>query len=596
MALNGVNLALVPAAAEAAWAAIYRRLGLSDDDLERQFTGPAFLAWLRMGNVRGWGGPLPDSWHRRQRNLQLAVTDYMLRLGMVPVLPAFAGHVPSALPGLYPNATFYRVNSWNKFGQNYCCALYLDPRDPLFKKLGRLFLEELTRNSGLGHVYTADPFNEVQFEGMTTDLVRAAAIAIVAAMRTVDDDAVWLLQNWMFVHDPLDWSLERVRALLEAPPPGRLLMLDLQAEQWPQYNLYDMYYGRPFIWCMLHNFGGTLGMFGDMARINRDVYAARVATNSTMIGIGLTPEGIYQNYVVYEMMLESAWRTRPIADLDAWTADYASRRYGCDATAGAWRYLLRSVYGSHGSNRVRGKYTVTRRPSLRLRPWAWYASYDLMAAWRGFVYATTKCRSLGFEHDLVDITRQALQYRADQLYLGVRRAVDADPWALNVTSLRFLDALEDMHKMLETNYAFSAADWLEGARAAASDHDEAFLYETNARYQITLWGPNGEVEDYACKQWAEVLQHYYIPRWRAFLQAAVTAEARGARFDERAVQDAVRASVETAFLSVNIDFAGSGDAPTVARQLYEKWAFVPGLDELPPGLAPWRSLHATATL
>lgn len=31
---------------------------------------------------------------------------------------------------------------------------------------------------------------------------------------------------------------------------------------------------------------------------------------------------------------------------------------------------------------------------------------------------------------------------------------------------------------------------------------ESDLYEYNARNQITLWGPSGEIKDYANKQWA----------------------------------------------------------------------------------------------
>ena len=36
-----------------------------------------------------------------------------------------------------------------------------------------------------------------------------------------------------------------------------------------------------------------------------------------MIGIGLTPEGINQNDVIYEFMMENTWRTAP-ADLAQW--------------------------------------------------------------------------------------------------------------------------------------------------------------------------------------------------------------------------------------------------------------------------------------
>ena len=39
--------------------------------------------------------------------------------------------------------------------------------------------------------------------------------------------------------------------------------------------------------------------------------------NGTMIGTGLTPEGINQNYVIYELMLEMAYRKEPV-HLSTW--------------------------------------------------------------------------------------------------------------------------------------------------------------------------------------------------------------------------------------------------------------------------------------
>jgi len=39
--------------------------------------------------------------------------------------------------------------------------------------------------------------------------------------------------------------------------------------------------------------------------------------NGTMVGTGLTPEGINQNYVMYELMNEMAWRTEPV-NLTEW--------------------------------------------------------------------------------------------------------------------------------------------------------------------------------------------------------------------------------------------------------------------------------------
>ena len=49
------------------------------------------------------------------------------------------------------------------------------------------------------------------------------------------------------------------QALLEGVPKDRLIMLDLFAEVFPLWNRTDAFQGVPFIWCMLHNFGGNLG-------------------------------------------------------------------------------------------------------------------------------------------------------------------------------------------------------------------------------------------------------------------------------------------------------------------------------------------------
>ncbi|XP_072945395.1 alpha-N-acetylglucosaminidase [Epargyreus clarus] len=584
MALNGINLALAPIAQEAAWINVYRQIGMTEEEIEDHFTGPAFLSWLRMGNVHGWGGPLPKSWHDRQKNIQDQVVTYMFQLGMIPVLPAFNGHVPKAFARIYPNATFYSVDTWNKFGSDYCCNLFLHPNNTEFQEIGTLFLKEITARTGLTHVYTADPFNEVKILPWSSSLVRDTAVAIYSTLTEVDDAAVWMIQNWMFVHNPLLWPIDRVKTFLTPVPNGRMLVIDLQSEQWPQYDLYQMYYGQPFIWSMLHNFGGTLGMFGNMNVINKDVYEVRSRVNSTMIGIGLTPEGINQNYVVYDLMLESAWRKRPVQNLETWVADYAERRYGCNSTASAWKYLLRSVYSFNGLNRMRGKYVITRRPSFKIQPWAWYSSNDLIKAFKKLlIISNDECLSDGYYYDVVDVTRQVLQYRAEQLYMKFDTDRFSDSWVFNSTINRFLDAMYDIETILATNTYFTASNWFSQAQSVGNKAADSYMYDLNARNQITLWGPNGEITDYACKQWAEMFEYYYIPRWRLFLSLALDANIKlnPLQFDERSAQRVVRSSVEEAFLSTPIDSLRSSNTIQTALKLYGKWAYVSDLDELP---------------
>lgn len=48
---------------------------------------------------------------------------------------------------------------------------------------------------------------------------------------------------------------------------GKLLLLDLYAEKYPQWKRTNSFYGHSYIWCNLHNFGGNIDMHGSMSNI-----------------------------------------------------------------------------------------------------------------------------------------------------------------------------------------------------------------------------------------------------------------------------------------------------------------------------------------
>lgn len=56
-----------------------------------------------MGNLRGWGGPLSEQWQQSSLILQHQILERMRNFGMIPVLPAFAGHVPRAMERYSPS-------------------------------------------------------------------------------------------------------------------------------------------------------------------------------------------------------------------------------------------------------------------------------------------------------------------------------------------------------------------------------------------------------------------------------------------------------------------------------------------------------------
>src|ERR1044072_8596183 len=104
MALHGINMPLAITGEEYTWYLVYKELGFSDGDLEDFFCGPSYFAWFWMGNLDGWGGPLPLNWMQSHKELQQKILQHERELGMTPVLPAFTGHVPSAFKKKFPNA------------------------------------------------------------------------------------------------------------------------------------------------------------------------------------------------------------------------------------------------------------------------------------------------------------------------------------------------------------------------------------------------------------------------------------------------------------------------------------------------------------
>lgn len=131
-----------------------------------------------------------------------------------------------------------------------------------------MFLKKIiAAYGGTNHIYFSDPFNEMHPRLSNAEYLANASYGIFDTMKSVDSEAIWLLQGWMFVQNQF-WTDDLIKAFLTAVPLGRMLVLDLQSENYPQYDRTFSFYGQPYIWCMLHNFGGTLGMHGSVEIVN----------------------------------------------------------------------------------------------------------------------------------------------------------------------------------------------------------------------------------------------------------------------------------------------------------------------------------------
>ncbi|XP_065053956.1 alpha-N-acetylglucosaminidase-like isoform X1 [Rhopilema esculentum] len=577
MALNGINLPLAFTAQEEIFRRVYKELGVTQNELDEHFAGPAFLAWGRMGNMRGWGGPLPyPSWYNNQLALQHKILKRMRGFGMKPVLPGFAGHIPPAIMKLHPDAKIMRLGDWGKFNSTYCCTYFLDPSDPLFHKIGSMFInEQMKEYNGTDHIYNADSFNEMTPPSSDPAYLASSSHSVLEAMQAADPDAIWLMQGWLF-QDRAFWKQTQIKALLTGVPVGKMIILDLFAEVQPIWKETESFYGQPFIWCMLHNFGGNLGLYGKVEEVTSGSIEAHSTKGSTIIGTGMAPEGIEQNDFIYDLMSEMGWRSTKF-DVYDWTDAYAERRYGLKdkRTQAAWKILLSTVYNCSDTHSDHNHgIPVTRPTSINLKYAIWYNIKDLISAWKLLLDASDEFQqSETYRYDLVDVGRQVLQDISYSIYMDIIQAYkDSDLVHARNSTSALLGLLNDADELLSSDKHFLLGRWLESAKSLGKTSAEKSLYEFNARNQITMWGPDDNIKDYANKMWGGLMHGYYRKRWDIFCDTILTTVAHKLPIDIKKLTSNVKEFERNwNHMLDSYPVEPSGDVVAISKHLYAKY-------------------------
>ena len=580
MALHGINMPLAITGEEYTWWLVYKEMGFTDDDLTNFFCGPSYFSWFWMGNLDGWGGPLPLHWMKTHFDLQQKIIARERALGMKPVLPAFTGHVPSAFKKKYPNARLKTTNWTNGFADTYI----LDSEDPLFASIGKKFLEKQTALMGTDHLYSADTFNENEPPSDKPEFISKLSARVYEGMRQADTAAIWVMQGWLFYSDRKFWKEAQTAALLKAVPDDKMIILDLATEIEPVWKRTTAFYGKPWIWNMLNNFGGNTNLFGRMETVATEpAIALNDITRGKLDGIGLTMEAIEQNPVMYELMMHHTWNNEKI-DLDKWLPEYLRNRYGTtdDNALAAWSILRKTVYAVPADKYIRdgAESIIQGRPCFdSLTRWTKtklnYNATDILPAWDALIKAAAKCKnSDGFGFDLADLTRQVLANYA----LPLQQQFAADYKSNNIAAFKkhsrqFIELIEDMDRLLATRKDFMLGPWVSAARKWGITETEKALYEMNAKDIITLWGDaNCPLHEYACRQWSGLMNDFYKPRWQQFFSAATVAMQQKKEMDLPAFQKSI-AQWEWKWVNKRKDYAVTpvGNSVAVSMELYRKY-------------------------
>ncbi|KAF7887814.1 uncharacterized protein EAF01_010968 [Botrytis porri] len=556
MSLHGINLSLAWVGYEKTLLTTLLTIGLTTDEILSFLSGPAFQAWNRFGNIQGsWGGTVPLAWIEDQHLLQKKIVQRMVELGITPALPAFTGFVPRELRRVAPDANIINGSDWgNLFPVEYSNDTFLYPTDPLFTTLQHTFLNLQSEYYGnVSPIYTLDQFNE-NTPG-SGDLLFLGNISrgTYESLQSFDSNAIWMLQGWLFYASSSFWTEDRVEAYLGGVSKDEsMLILDLFSESFPEWENTNQYYGKSWIWCQLHGYGGTAGMYGQIHNItNSSIEAFR--KSDKMVGMGNTMEGQDGNGLMYELLLDQAWNSNPI-DTENYFKTWVAKRYhisGCvelpSEIYSAWKIIRTTAYNNTNltladslpRSLFETQPNVTQNhgrlgQSLTIDL---YNPADLFQAWRLLYNASVIVPELwdddGWKFDIVDVTREVLAERFKLEYVDLIERYTVGI-GFEETSKTLIGILKSLDSVLSTSPHFRLDTWLNAAIASSPDfsmnsslrspHSSSIsnitqtqqFFAYNAINQITIWGPAGVINDYASKSWGGLVRGYYLKRWGMF--------------------------------------------------------------------------------
>jgi alpha-N-acetylglucosaminidase len=583
MALKGINAPLAITGEEGVWRDVLREFGFSRQQIGAFLVGPAYLPWGWMANIDGLGGPLPDSWIDGHVALQRKILARERSLGMTPVLQGFTGHVPKVITQVIPGAQIHQTGDWSA---GFPGTYFLDPHDSLFQRMGRRFIQSETQLFGTDHLYAADPFNEINPPSNDSTFLAGVGGAIYSAMHAADPSATWVIQGWFLVNDADFWKDPQAEAMLGAVPDDHMIVLDLWDDAAPLWKKRHAFYGKPWVFDVLYNFGGKVNVNGNLPRIAANLDSAIASPeHGRMEGLGMTMEGFGNNPIVEDFVMDQVWRRR-VPDVTPWTRAYITRRYGrFDAHAwSAWQILLATAFKSAAQT---GNF-LAERPQFYMKGRAYRTGpippYDpkrLTAALDSLLAAAP---ALGgndaYRYDVVNLTRQVLGELGLPLVDSVQAAYKRkDRAALLAAEGHVESLLRDIDTLLATRPEFLLGRWIADARRWGTTDAERRLYEWNARNIITLWGTkctegqNDDLNLYAFKEWEGMFTSYYLPRWQAFFKDLNASLASGTPFDRKPFAAASCTweqhwSHET---TPTFRTTPTGDPVATAERLMKKW-------------------------
>jgi len=527
MALNGFNLVLAPVGTELIWQNTLTQMGFTEKEIADFIPGPAFTGWWLMGNLEGWGGVMSQNMMHQQAALGKKIIERMALMGIEPVMQGFYGMVPTTLQYKFPDA---RIKKQGKWAGNFTRPDVLLPDDEVFTKMANIYYLETRKLYGKNiRYFGGDLFHEGgSSEGV--DLTKVAGL-IQQNMQQNFPGSTWVFQAW---------GSNPSKELLKGLDKHHTLVMELVGEHPAQWKKREGFEGTPFVLSPVSNFGEKVGLFGRLEYFNSVVSSAKNSPyNKLFTGIGIMPEGINNNPVVFDLLSDLGWQKDSLVVKD-WIKNYVWYRYGYtnDELRLAWQLLLQTVYSSptvHPDGPPESVFCA--RPGLDLKSASAYGSSKLYYDTALFKKAVVMFKKAAlnipelnkvetYRTDKIDFMRQVNANEGQRIYEQMISAIKIkDLRKFRAAYARFEKALLSQDALLNTNEHFTLSRWLQQANNFGSTVADKKLAIRNAKTQISYWGPDNnpgtDLHEYANKEWGGMLSSLYLQRWRKFANDVV---------------------------------------------------------------------------
>jgi alpha-N-acetylglucosaminidase len=553
MAFHGINLPTAMEGQEAVWKQLWKEYGLTDMQLQAHFAGPAFLPWQRMGNINSLEGPLPQNYINKKENIQKKILQRMRALGMHPVVPAFSGYVPKAFAEQHPNSKISELKSWS--GGGFESTYLLDSKDPLFKEVGKRFIEIYTKVYGQYDFYLADSFNEITppvSQEHKYEELSDYGKTIFETINEASPGATWVMQGWLFGDNKEFWTKEATKAFLSKVPNDRLMIQDYANDRYKVWENQEAFYGKQWTYGYVHNYGGSNPVYGDLNFYKNELTSLLKNPNKgNVVGYGAMPEGLNNNSIVYEYIYDLPWSQgkEPVND---WLKKYLNARYGKSIPAPvfqAWQLLLESVYSTKywetrwWESRA-GAYFFFKRPTLKITEFKGNPGEKVKLK-QALDILNKEAKNFDknslFKYDFIDASRHYYSLCIDDLLIECVKTYQLKDIKKGDELFKKIEKQAlDIDNLMIGQPLNSLANWLQSASDFGSSADESKLYIKNARTLITLWGGEGHLNDYASRSWRGMYKGFYWPRWKMFLQGLRESSINNAPFDETKERESIK--------------------------------------------------------